>query len=310
MLGWFREGSLPGPGPRHLIVTDVAAEGLDLQRTARVVHYDLPWTPMRLEQREGRSVRLGSRHREVEVLRFVPPAALERSLRVEAKLSRKAILPGKAGIGPQGRHLWRWRSDLAQKLDAGDAVAGLACVRSCHRGLLAGVALNHPNNPTTCLSSTVVWLELNGQLTEAPEIVTDRLSAAARQSRIEIVAPDSLRAYLELLAPHIRSRLALVRGCRWLASNRTAAARLIAVRLGRLIREAARLRQETRLSQLELALGFVAGGHTAGEEMLLERLTEASDRDLTTALSQVLPQADSDGIEVRLTGLIVFGARD
>ena len=114
--------------------------------------------------------------------------------------------------------------------------------------------------------------------------------------------PGSLRAYLGLLAPHIRSRLALVRGCRWLASNRTAAARLI--------REAARLRQETRLSRLELALGFVAGGHTAGEEMLLERLTEASDRDLTTALSQVLPQADCDGIEVRLTGLIVFGAQD
>ena len=55
-------------------------------------------------------------------------------------------------------------------------------------------------------------------------------------------------------------------------------------------------------------LGFVAGGHTAGEEMLIERLVEAPARELTSRLSRVTAaQASWNGIEVRLTGLIVFG---
>jgi hypothetical protein len=77
-------------------VTDVAAEGLDLQRAARVVHYDLPWTPMRIEQREGRSVRYGSHYDRVEVVRFGVPAVLERSLRLEARPLRGSRRPGGA----------------------------------------------------------------------------------------------------------------------------------------------------------------------------------------------------------------------
>jgi hypothetical protein len=54
-------------------------------------------------------------------------------------------------------------------------------------------------------------------------------------------------------------------------------------------------------------LGFVAGGHTAGEEMMIERLVDAPSREITRQLSQVTGvQAGRNGIEVRLTGLIVF----
>jgi hypothetical protein len=43
-----------------LIATDVASQGLNLQHRARwVVHFDLPWTPMRIEQRIGRVDRIG-----------------------------------------------------------------------------------------------------------------------------------------------------------------------------------------------------------------------------------------------------------
>jgi superfamily II DNA or RNA helicase len=43
-----------------LLATDVASQGLNLQHRARwVVHFDLPWTPMRLEQRVGRVDRIG-----------------------------------------------------------------------------------------------------------------------------------------------------------------------------------------------------------------------------------------------------------
>jgi superfamily II DNA or RNA helicase len=308
VLGWFREGVEAGPVPRHLVVTDVAAEGLDLQRAARVVHYDLPWTPMRLEQREGRAVRLGSRHSEVEVVRFAPVPVLERSLRLEATLARKAKLPAAAGLGAGGRHIWRWRTELAERYGEYEAVAGLAQVSSQHRGLLAGFALYSSSNPQECLSSTIGWLEVGGAWSEAPEIVADRLNSAAGQRQRQVVDAEQLHRYLTLLAPLIRARLSLTSGRRWLSPDPTPATRQVATRLRQLIGQAARLRHHGSLLQLERMLGFVAGGHTAGEEMLIERLVEAPARELTGRLSRVTAaQTSWNGIEVRLTGLIVFG---
>jgi SNF2 family DNA or RNA helicase len=46
-------------GPRVLIASEVGSEGVDLQFCRVVVNYDLPWNPMRLEQRVGRLDRLG-----------------------------------------------------------------------------------------------------------------------------------------------------------------------------------------------------------------------------------------------------------
>ena len=45
---------------RILVATDAASEGLNLHRTARyLLHYDCPWNPSRLEQRNGRLDRYG-----------------------------------------------------------------------------------------------------------------------------------------------------------------------------------------------------------------------------------------------------------
>jgi superfamily II DNA or RNA helicase len=308
VLGWFREGGETGPTPRHLVVTDVAAEGLDLQRAARVVHYDLPWTPMRLEQREGRAVRLGSRHAEIEVVRFAPVPVLVRALRLEATLTRKARLPATAGLGAGGRLVWRWRTELAERYGEYDTVAGLAQVSSQHCGLLAGFALYSSNNPRECLSSTLGWLEIGGAWTEAPEIIADRLNSAAEQTQGRIVDAEQLQKFLTLLAPLIRARLSLTSGRRWLSPDPTPATRQVAARLRQLIGEAARQRHHGPLIRLERMLGFVAGGHTAGEEMLLERLVEAPAGELTRGLHRMTPARSRwNGIEVRLTGLIVFG---
>lgn len=307
VLGWFRDGGENGLAARHLVVTDVAAEGLDLQRAARVVHYDLPWTPMRLEQREGRAVRLGSRHSKVEVVRFAPVPLLERSLRLEATLARKAGLPAHAGLGEGGRHIWRWRTELADRYGEYNAVAGSAQVSSRHCGLLAGFALYGSSYPTECLSATVGWLESDGTWTEAPEIVADRLEIAAGQRSTGLVDGRQIQRYLTRLAPLIRARLSLTNGRRWLSPDPTPAARQVATLLRRLIALSARLRDHDSLLQLERMLSFVAGGHTAGEEMLIERLVEAPAAELTGTLSRVTrPQVDWDGIEVRLTGLILF----
>ena len=56
---------------RILLATDAASEGIDLQRHCyRVIHYDIPFNPNRLEQRIGRVDRHGQAH-EVEVSHFV-----------------------------------------------------------------------------------------------------------------------------------------------------------------------------------------------------------------------------------------------
>lgn len=60
----------PDARVRVLIGTDAAAEGLNLQSTARyLLHYDCPWNPSRLEQRNGRLDRHGQA-RDVHVHHF------------------------------------------------------------------------------------------------------------------------------------------------------------------------------------------------------------------------------------------------
>jgi len=57
--------------PRVLVATDCLSEGINLQdRFTAVLHYDLPWNPNRLEQREGRVDRYGQTAREVKAIRF------------------------------------------------------------------------------------------------------------------------------------------------------------------------------------------------------------------------------------------------
>lgn len=48
-------------GPRFLVSSRAGGEGLNMQRARRLVHLDVPWNPMELEQRVGRVHRFGSR---------------------------------------------------------------------------------------------------------------------------------------------------------------------------------------------------------------------------------------------------------
>ena len=91
-----------------LLATDLASEGLNLQDADGIVHYDLPWTPLRLAQRLGRLARLGSRHARVDVWWFVPPTILERPLRLVEAITRKArlqlalVVPTTSRVGKGG----------------------------------------------------------------------------------------------------------------------------------------------------------------------------------------------------------------
>lgn len=59
----FREG-----GAEILLCTDAAAEGLNFQYCGAVINYDMPWNPMRVEQRIGRIDRLGQRFADIRIV--------------------------------------------------------------------------------------------------------------------------------------------------------------------------------------------------------------------------------------------------
>ena len=60
-----------------LLSTEVGAEGLDYEFCDRLVNYDIPWNPMRVEQRIGRIDRFGQRSPKVLIFNFVTPGTVE-----------------------------------------------------------------------------------------------------------------------------------------------------------------------------------------------------------------------------------------
>ncbi len=48
-------------GPQFLVSSRAGGEGLNMQRARRLIHLDVPWNPMEMEQRVGRVHRFGSR---------------------------------------------------------------------------------------------------------------------------------------------------------------------------------------------------------------------------------------------------------
>ena len=63
-----------------LLSSEVGSEGVDLQFSAIVVNYDLPWNPMRLEQRIGRVDRLGQKKEKVTILNLIYEDTIDRRI--------------------------------------------------------------------------------------------------------------------------------------------------------------------------------------------------------------------------------------
>ena len=58
-------------GPRILLSSEVAAEGVDLQFASLLVNYDLPWNPAKIEQRIGRIDRIGQQEDRILIWNLV-----------------------------------------------------------------------------------------------------------------------------------------------------------------------------------------------------------------------------------------------
>lgn len=74
-----------------LVSTDAGGEGLNLQFCHVVVNYDLPWNPMRLEQRIGRVDRIGQKH-TVKVFNFILAGTVEYRVQEVLEDKLKVIL--------------------------------------------------------------------------------------------------------------------------------------------------------------------------------------------------------------------------
>lgn len=60
-----------------LLSSEVGCEGLDYEFCDRLVNYDIPWNPMRIEQRIGRIDRFGQQSEKVLIFNFVTPGTVE-----------------------------------------------------------------------------------------------------------------------------------------------------------------------------------------------------------------------------------------
>ncbi len=111
---------------RILLATDVASQGLNLHQSARwIIHLDLPWNPIRIEQRAGRVDRMGQT-RDVHVTQLVLSHPRDRAFtarlaeRAEAATSNAAFVSDTrwrrraraAAVVLKQRHRWAvaWRS--------------------------------------------------------------------------------------------------------------------------------------------------------------------------------------------------------
>lgn len=54
-------------GPQILLSSEVASEGVDLQFSSLLINYDLPWNPMKIEQRIGRIDRIGQQAERIVI---------------------------------------------------------------------------------------------------------------------------------------------------------------------------------------------------------------------------------------------------
>ncbi len=106
-----------------LLATDLLSEGVNLHDASAVVHLDLPWTPARMEQRVGRSRRMGAMHARTTVYAMQPPASSEALLRVEQRLRAKL-------------------GTASSLLGAPEDVLPRAAIEACRAGEVGGAAIS------------------------------------------------------------------------------------------------------------------------------------------------------------------------
>lgn len=288
-------------GPRILVTTDVAAEGLDLQRARRVVHFDLPWTAVRLDQRAGRAVRLGSLHGAVEIVTMMPPPTLEARLRVLDRLARKRPLPARIGLGPDPEPVWEWRNQLARRVTAG-AESGAIIVAGELDAALIVVEFRAGGE---VVSAFPLARTATGRWISDHRVVGSLLDQALTS---KILVPDAgvIARTLAGAQRPIRTALLGASGALWRIRPVQGPVRGSLRRLQAFAREAIRKRDRGALAMADRGIAFLRRGHTAGERLLAQGLATASDGEFERMLAQVpRPDPMPPPLRARIVGVIV-----
>lgn len=96
-------------GPQVLLSSEVGGEGIDLQFCRVLVNYDLPWNPMRVEQRIGRLDRIGQQSDKIVIWNLfyedTIDARIYRRLYEKLDLCRQALGDFEAILGEEIRAL-------------------------------------------------------------------------------------------------------------------------------------------------------------------------------------------------------------
>jgi hypothetical protein len=79
-----------------LLLSEVGSEGLDFEFCNVLVNYDLPWNPMRVEQRIGRVDRFGQKHEKIFIYNMQVPGTIETDI-FQRLYDRIGVFQGSVG---------------------------------------------------------------------------------------------------------------------------------------------------------------------------------------------------------------------
>ncbi len=264
-----------GPPPRHLalrtlIATDMVSEGLDLQDADSIIHYDLPWTPLRLSQRLGRIRRLGTRHAIAHVWWFCPPPPLDARLQLRQRVADKAKIQVETSVPATSRvgqsSVWNQgleaREMFCDDHRSSDNTGSCFAVVAGPRGLVAAISWHTEQGSIPEVvglhGSHALPIESFGELRE----LADRLaSCRPLDGAVALKWAGPLLAYLRDRLRIAHDMPAGVPAC------------VLSRRLMLAARDASLLRNATTVGLINEALDRIAAGLRVGRERQLVALT-------------------------------------
>ncbi|MGH8162004.1 MAG: helicase-related protein, partial [Gammaproteobacteria bacterium] len=86
------------PRCRVLLSSEVASEGVDLQFCRVLVNYDLPWNPMKVEQRIGRIDRIGQRAEKISILNLLHADTIDQRIYTRLMLRLNIFVRALGGL--------------------------------------------------------------------------------------------------------------------------------------------------------------------------------------------------------------------
>ena len=153
-----------------LLGTDAASEGLNLQQFSALINYDLPWNPMRVEQRIGRIDRIGQEAPTVKILNLYMQGTIEEdayyTLRHRIGAFEEVIGPLQPILAEMPRIfrlLARGEIELAEARRRLDEAAraqphvAIAALEACVREEREGVSLDGHEPPSVTQGQLAAW---------------------------------------------------------------------------------------------------------------------------------------------------------